>query len=649
MNVGMNLHYVAIPFILAAIILLCDIYLVYKRNFRRFCIGYLLIFVGFVAYVLEFLLNDFTLLEVFSHSSSALPVSLKLSASWSGSGGYILWWLFIFTVIVSIKRLKVKELGDLDKKRLMVYNVVIISLFLIALLNGAFDCLHFKPADGQGLNPLLKSVWMYFHPPATFVGYALALFAAIDVFFSRHNAFLISLAWLFITIANILGAVWSYFTLGWGGYWAWDPVETSLLLPWLTLTAYFHFEKLKNFFLSLTGFSIAFAAFVTRGGVSVLHGFAISYAGVAIIVVGIPFLIKAIREFRFDTNDLKDARGLTVFSLLCIYMICFLGLLHQCIQMATSQRVAINVDYYNYLSVPFVVIFLLALPACSAKIKRYPLIIFGTLTFSTFLAELAALGFISWCKSSPPITNAIISFLIPVSLLSFLGVLNSFIKKISRSIIGLKLVHISIPILIIGVALSGPYTYHQNLFKSAVVEKGEKVDYGDLKIEFLDSRFIGPEGRVSIAGFTSIPEESSAEFLLKINDNNCVSSKIRLNLALYLRGREYMISEPSVLNCGFGEYYFVIPTIYSFDLLMFHSKYIYQHEKNDLVLKLLAKSLNLNRSSFINELNSWSEEKSHVKRVAVILYKYIPYVNLVWFSLILMVLGEILNLVVRKK
>jgi len=632
---------------LAVFLLIYDIYYIYKGKPKNFYFGHLLMFFGFVGYLSAFLFNDFTLEEVFTHSSRSLPLSYKLSASWSGSGGYIVWWMFVFTVFALIYRLKRKNVSKEKSKKYAYHNVVIIVLFLMALLNGAFNRMTFEPSDGLGLNPLLKSVWMYFHPPATFIGYALGLLAAIDVFFEKHNLMCISLAWLFITIANVLGAVWSYFTLGWGGYWAWDPVETSLLLPWLTLTAYFHSVDLRNSFLALTGFSIAYAAFVTRGGVSFLHGFAVSYAGAIIILVGLPFLLKFLKEFKLEFKNLESPANIASISLLGIYIICILGLIYQNICTLFKSGVSVSVDYYNYLSFPFVAILLLMLPLCKAEIRKYVTEILIILLISTFFALITAMGFVNWCDSSPAITNAMISFMIPIVIFSLAGTLYEF-KRLKINLLGLKIIHFSIPLLIFGILVSGPYAYHQSTFETLMLKKGEEKSVDGLKIKFVDANYIQPAERVSLDGMLVVPEESKAILKFKAN-NEELEVAIRFNFPLFLKGRSYVISEPSIINAGLDEYYFVIPPLYSFDLFFFHSKFIYQTEKNEFVLKSLAKSINLEYEEFINKLESWQEEKSHMKNLALITYKRIPCVNLVWIALTLMVCGQVLNVVVKKR
>ena len=607
------MHKVVIPFAIAVAILLFDAYKPRKIGF----LGYALIFFGFALYISSFLTDDFTLKEVFLHSSKSLDPIFKLSASWSGSGGFIIWWLFVFTLLAFIKRTRANAVFH--------YDLAIVALFFAALLNGAFESLDFTPKNGAGLNPLLKTFWMLLHPPASFIGYALGLLVAIDVFLKREDRFAVGLTWLFVTLANVLGGVWSYFTLGWGGYWAWDPVETGLLLPWLTLTAYFHSNRLRKSLLSLTGFSVAFAAFVTRGGISPLHGFAVNPSGLAIILLGIPFLVKALKEFRFEK---PTPMGIATLSLLGSYLVCLTGLIYQLI-----FKVSVDVDYYNFANMPFLLSLLSVLPICTAeRYGKYFKVLTIVYAVSGMLTLLTLFG-VNWCEDAPIYVNSAISFVLPIALFSFVSIL-----KLRRP--ELKILHISIPLLVIAVSISWPYAYYAN-YKSIVVDKnGTNVD--GLRIQLLSVEFHEPVGSVSIGGAVEIPEESYEIVKLNVNGAN-VESKVRINLAWLLSGREFVFPEPTVVNAGLDNYYMVIPNIYAFDLFMFTCKYLYEQNETH-ILKFVAELMGFDYKEFVNNIKEWKP-----KEEVVILYKRIPLVNLVWISCALMVIGEITALVRWKK
>jgi cytochrome c-type biogenesis protein CcmF len=621
------MHKLVTPFAIATAILLLEVYKAKRgEKFKLGFLGYALIFVGFILYVLAFLADDFTLKEVFEHSSKSLDPIFKLSASWSGSGGFIVWWLFCFTLLAFIRRI-----GSKNVKAVFYYDLTIIALFFIALLNGAFDSLDFVPKNGVGLNPLLKTFWMLLHPPATFIGYALGLLVAIGVFLNEENRFYIGLAWLFVTLANILGGVWSYYTLGWGGYWAWDPVETSLLLPWLSLTAYFHSSELRRSILALTGFSVAFTGFITRGGISPLHGFTISNAGMTIVLLGIPFLIKSVREFKFR-YELKPM-NVAVYALLGSYAVCFLGLLYQFVFALAGSRVNVSVDYYNFANMPFVIAFLSVLPICKAKIdtKKYLRILAVVFAISIAITIATLVGALSLCNDAPLAVNLAVAFTLPIAIFSLFGAL------IGLKSLELRLIHVSIPLLVIGVVISWPFAYYGG-YESVVLSKGEQKSIDGLRLEFVSAEFHEPKGKVAIDGALEIPEESLEVIKLNVNGRE-VPVKVRLNLPWLVNGREFVYPEPTIVNAGFDDYYIVIPNMYAFDLFMFTSRYLYEQNQTHMLM-FIAKMMGMEYDKFVESVKDWKPSDR-----VVLLYKRIPFVSLVWLACAIMVAGEILSLV----
>lgn len=681
------MHYTVLPFAIAVLIILYDAYLVQRKYFKNwYLIGYGLVFVGFILYVASFIFDDFSLKEAFLHSSKTLSTAFKLSASWSGSGSSIVWWMFFFTVFAFLHRFY-KENKSEYASLFMWYDVLLVALFIVALLNNAFASLDISPKNGIGMNPLLKSVWMYFHPPATLIGYALGLLVAASALTGIWDKFIkinISIAWLVITLANVLGGVWAYVTLGWGGYWIWDPVETGLLLPWLTLAAYFHstiFSKnLRQGVLALTGFAISYAAFVTRGGAySPLHGFSgISQGGLVILLIGLPFLLRAFRGFSvLKLEEVKKSpytlfMGIAMFSLLGIFLVSFTGLIAQSIHyLIIGKGLDIGASYYNYFSLPFVIAFLLSLPGCTNYIKnlRDYLVKFVPVLVASVIMVLATIsGMLIWCEEPPTTTNAVISFTLPVALASLFGVgvgLITDIRKARLADLGLRILHISVPLLIIGVLISGPYTSSQELFRPITLSAGERVNLGDFELEYVGVEFVGPVGKITpplgieYSQF-EVPEESIAILkfrMYKGSDVEDIKMKVRFNLGAQLGGMGGVISEPLVVGERLDEYYFVIPTVYAVDLLLFHSKSICDEAQKDPqneglymhLIMFMAMRMGVDYSSLMDATHSWSPENAHLQKEVVVLYKKSPLIRLVWISSALMIVGGILSVILRNR
>jgi len=283
-----------------------------------------------------FLRSDFTYMYVWSYSSRALPWFYKATAFWAGQDGtFLLWALIIYASALWAS----ERLGFTDSLARRVHIVThLIGLFFITmtLLVSPFRSIYdlypelprnFIPADGNGLNPLLQDPWMAAHPPLMFIGYGAATipFAAAIAHLWRHDPRWLRIAhpwarvsWLFLTLGIAVGGVWSYQVLGWGGFWAWDPVETSSLIPWFVVTALLHavvqnlrkgeFPVLTPALAALSFMLVIYATFITRSGLwESIHAFGETTTGpyLALLLVNIPIvsaLLVADRAVRKKTE-----------------------------------------------------------------------------------------------------------------------------------------------------------------------------------------------------------------------------------------------------------------------------------------------------------------------------------------------------------
>ncbi|MCH8320213.1 MAG: heme lyase CcmF/NrfE family subunit, partial [Acidobacteria bacterium] len=263
------------------------------------------VFLGVASLCLWYLLltDEFLVEYVASYSATDIPTRFKFTAFWGGQKGSLLLWALVlsfFSFLVTVQNRH-------RNRDLMPYAAAVLLGtigFFMLLLNFAtnpFETLNFIPEDGQGLNPLLQNYYMIIHPPVLFLGYvglaipfALAMGALIsgrlDTSWLRTARRWTLVAWIFLTLGVTLGGMWAYEELGWGGYWAWDPVENASFMPWLIATAFLHsvmitekkgMLKIWNFVLILLAFELSiFGTFITRSGVvSSVHSFALSSVG----------------------------------------------------------------------------------------------------------------------------------------------------------------------------------------------------------------------------------------------------------------------------------------------------------------------------------------------------------------------------------
>ena len=201
-----------------------------------------------------FLRSDFTFATVASHSSTTTPAFYKAAAAWSSQEGSLLLWLWLLSLwsslILFTTRRGLRIVAPWATAVLLGFAAFFAALLVFK--ETPFALLAVPPVEGQGLNPLLRHPSMMIHPPMLYSGYTLFTipFAfGIGALITRQvraadwiratRRFALA-AWLFLGIGILLGARWSYSELGWGGYWAWDPVENASLLPWLTGTALIH-------------------------------------------------------------------------------------------------------------------------------------------------------------------------------------------------------------------------------------------------------------------------------------------------------------------------------------------------------------------------------------------------------------------------
>ncbi len=248
-------------------------------------------------------ISNFRVEYVSHYTSRELPLFYKLSAFWGGQQGSLLLWawlLSVFTVAVLLIYQK-KNLPTLPHVIAILMAILLFFNVLLLFVAPPFALLDRVPANGAGLNPLLQHPAMAIHPPLLYLGYvgmAVPLAFALGALLSGHldDSWVKNvrrwtlIPWFFLTMGIMLGARWAYVELGWGGYWAWDPVENASLMPWLTGTAFLHsimiqekkgMLKIWNMVLIILTFELCiFGTFITRSGIiSSVHAFAQSGIG----------------------------------------------------------------------------------------------------------------------------------------------------------------------------------------------------------------------------------------------------------------------------------------------------------------------------------------------------------------------------------
>ncbi|MGD9696799.1 MAG: heme lyase CcmF/NrfE family subunit [Thermoleophilia bacterium] len=249
------------------------------------------------------LTDDFSLRNVAEYTSSTLGAQYKVTALWASQAGSLLLWAWIFSAFAAaavwFNRNRNRELMPV-----VIAVMMAIAVFFLALLSfvtSPFETLATTPAEGRGLNPLLQNFYMQIHPPMLYLGYvglSIPFAFAMAALVTRRldTSWITSVrrwtifSWLFLGTGIVLGAKWAYETLGWGGYWFWDPVENAAFMPWLVATAFLHsvmvqerrgMLKVWNMVLVILSFSLClFGTFLTRSGlIESVHAFGESTLG----------------------------------------------------------------------------------------------------------------------------------------------------------------------------------------------------------------------------------------------------------------------------------------------------------------------------------------------------------------------------------
>ena len=356
------------------------------------------LFILGVAFVSDTYTNQY----VWQHSNRDMDSLYKLTAIWGGMDGSMLLWASILTVAGALAVVKFQALPRALMRWVVpvLHSSNIFFLTIVFFLTNPFRYINapFIPADGNGLNPLLQNPYMAIHPPTLYLGFttfsvpfAFCLGALLSGQLSSEWIRLTRrwtlVAWGFLTAGIVLGGHWAYLELGWGGFWAWDPVENSSFLPWLTGTAFLHsvmvqerkdMLKVWNVWLIILTYSLTvFGTFLTRSGVvESVHAFASTDIGPVFLgYLAVIFLVSLACTF-YRRKDLRSERTIeSLFSREAAFLLNNLVLLSICFatlwgvlfpvlsEWVTGSKQAVGIPFFNTVNVPLflILIFLMGI------------------------------------------------------------------------------------------------------------------------------------------------------------------------------------------------------------------------------------------------------------------------------------------------
>lgn len=350
---------------------------------------FILVTLASLSLIYALVTTDFSVKYVFFNTTRSTPIYYRITGLWGALEGSLLLWEWILIIFSGLVAWIYKDRHrELMPWVLMIFSIVsAFFLAVIAFASNPFESVFPIPVDGRGLNPLLEDANMMTHPPLLYTGfvaltvpYAFAMAALIigrldDAWIVTTRRWTLT-AWFFLTMGNLVGAYWSYHVLGWGGYWAWDPVENAAFMPWLPATAFLHsvqvqerkqMLKVWNLSLIIIAFSLTiFGTFLTRSGIlSSIHAFSSGPVGIIFLAFLAFILLTSFGLLAWRSKQLRSQPELdslvsreSAFLLNNVVLVSalftiFLGTIFPLISEAVAGiQVSVGAPYFNSVTVP---------------------------------------------------------------------------------------------------------------------------------------------------------------------------------------------------------------------------------------------------------------------------------------------------------
>ncbi len=479
--------------------------------------------------------TDFSIKYVAFNTTRATPVYYRITGLWGALEGSLLLWEWLLIIFSGVVAWLYRDRHNDTMPWVIMIFCIVSAFFLgvVGFLSNPFETISPIPLDGRGLNPLLEDANMMTHPPLLYTGfvgltvpYAFAMAALIVG--KLDEAWIVSTrrwtitAWFFLTAGNLVGAWWSYHVLGWGGYWAWDPVENAAFMPWLPATAFLHsiqvqerrrMLKVWNLSLIIVAFSLTiFGTFLTRSGIlSSIHAFSSGPVGgfflgfLAVILLGSFGLVAYRADLLKEQPELdsmvsrESAFLLNNIVLMSALFTIFLGTVFPLISEAVAGvQVSVGAPYFNSVTVPLflLLVFLMAIGPIIAwrraswdNLKR-------NFTWPATAALLVGFGLFAWkVRDFMPLLGFTLLAFVVFSILYDTGLALRARRRIAgegiiRGLVTLArrnqrryggfIVHLGIVLIMMGIAGSMSYSTE----KEATMSLNQQLQVGNYRIQF---------------------------------------------------------------------------------------------------------------------------------------------------------------------
>ena len=526
-----------------------------------------LVLVSFLGLLLSFVYSDFSNEIVFNNSHTTKPLFYKISGTWGNHEGSLLLWLLVLTLFIFVFLIRSKNQPKKYRILTVLFQQIIIIGFFVFLLGSSspFNYLFPIPKEGLGLNPILQDPALAIHPPILYLGYvgssiifssvlAATVLKYVNKTWAVHIKKWVLTSWIFLSLGILLGSIWAYYELGWGGFWFWDPVENVSLMPWLALTTLLHcilvLEKrsaLKSWviILSITTFTLSMCGtFLVRSGIlNSVHTFA-NDPERGLFILTFLFILIFISLFIFFVFHKSERQNSVLFSILSKetsilinnwFMMYFLsvvliGTIYPIfLQVISSEQISVGPPFYHKLIIPFLIPFLIFM-ALGPRLRW----------IKSELEEkmnLVIIFVLSILISYLILKNLSANFLINTILIGsafylFFVTTRDFFTKNSKNI-SQNLSHFGFSLLILSILFN-------NIFSREVIvnlKVGEKFSNEKFEIEFSDLNKFDEKNFISFRGFFLITEQGKTdEFnpeLRVYNQPNIITSEADIKTSIW--------------------------------------------------------------------------------------------------------------------
>jgi len=472
------------------------------------------VIISFLGLIISFINSDFSNETVFNHSHTTKPLFYKISGTWGNHEGSLLLWLLVLTLFIFVFLLKTNQQPKKYRILTLLFQQIIIIGFFVFLIktSNPFNHIFPSPQEGLGLNPILQDPALAIHPPILYLGYvgssvifSSALAAMCLRYISKQWAIHIKqwilTSWIFLTLGILLGSIWAYYELGWGGFWFWDPVENVSLMPWLALTTLLHcilvLEKrliLTSWviILSIATFTLSMSGtFLVRSGIlNSVHTFANDPERglfILIFLFSLIFISIFIFFYFYKSNEkinvnffwLSKETSILINNWFMMYFlsVILIGTVYPIfLEVIASKKISVGPPFYNKLILPFLIPFLFAMTIgpklkwIKSEIKnKFIMISFLIISFFLSLVIIKSLS-INFLINSVLVTSAFFLF--------FNTMRDFFITKFKN--LSQSIAHFGFSLFILSILFN-------NIFSFEVITNlkvGETFQSNELKINF---------------------------------------------------------------------------------------------------------------------------------------------------------------------